>query len=70
MPGPLALVLTALAGVYLAIGACFAVAFALRGAAAVEPAARDATWGFRLLVLPGALTLWPLLLSRWIRVTP
>ncbi|HEX5635379.1 MAG TPA: hypothetical protein VFX50_19185 [Gemmatimonadales bacterium] len=68
MPGPLTLVLTALVGVYLAIGACFAAAFALRGAGIVEPAARDATWGFRLLVLPGALTLWPLLLSRWMRV--
>ena len=25
------------------------------------------TWGFRLLILPGAAALWPLLLLRWLR---
>ena len=29
--------------------------------------ADGATWGFRLLILPGAAALWPVLLSRWLR---
>ena len=52
---------------YLAAGVLFAVPFAWRGAGVLEPAAREATWGFRLLILPGAITLWPVLLLRWIR---
>lgn len=55
-----------LAGVYLAVGALFAVAFALRGCQRIDPAAATGTWGFRVLILPGAAALWPLLLRRWI----
>jgi hypothetical protein len=51
--------------VYAALGAVFAVLFALRGARAVDPVAEHATIGFRLLVLPGATLLWPLLARRW-----
>ncbi|MEM9378585.1 MAG: hypothetical protein AAGB93_01455 [Planctomycetota bacterium] len=58
-------ILLAVAGAYLVLGALFAVPFALFGAARIDPDARDATWGFRLLVLPGAALLWPILLKRW-----
>lgn len=50
------------------VGAAFAIAFAWRGARTLEPAAANGTWGFRLLVLPGAALLWPWLATRWIRV--
>jgi hypothetical protein len=59
--------LIAIASGYLLAGAAFAVPFVLWGAGEVEPVARDGTPGFRLLILPGAVTLWPLLLARWIR---
>lgn len=52
---------------YGAAGALFALAFALRGAAIVEPTARGGTLGFRLVILPGAIVLWPYLLVRWLR---
>ena len=52
---------------YTAAGLLFAVAFALRGAAAIDPAARDSGWGFRLLIIPGAMALWPVLAKRWLR---
>jgi hypothetical protein len=58
--------LTAL-GAYLAIGAVFALAFAVRGVSAVDPAGPGMPLTARLLVLPGAAALWPLLLSRWWR---
>lgn len=51
---------------YFLFGALFAIAFAWRGAARVDPAAREGTWGFRLLILPGSALLWPLLLMRWL----
>jgi len=56
-----------LLGSYLAMGFVFAVAFVCFGAGRVDPHAKQGTWGFRLLIIPGAAALWPLLLSRWVR---
>jgi hypothetical protein len=53
------------AGVYLAVGLVFALIFSVRGVKRVDPAAAGGTFGFRLLILPGAAALWPLLLRRW-----
>ena len=53
--------------VYMGVGLAFAAAFALRGAARIDPDAEGATWGFRLLLIPGATMLWPLLALRWWR---
>jgi hypothetical protein len=52
---------------YAGIGVAFAIAFAARGAGVVDPAARGAPVGFRLLLIPGAVALWPLLGVRWWR---
>lgn len=57
-----------LAAVYLAAGALFAVVFLWRGLGAVAPAAVDAGVGFRLMIAPGTVALWPLLLRRWWRM--
>jgi hypothetical protein len=48
-------------------GLLFAIAFALRGVDRVDGAARGATWGFRVLIVPGAAALWPWLLVKWVR---
>ena len=57
-------------GVYLGVGVLFAVPFAFVGAARIDPDAAGATLGFRLLILPGAAALWPVLLVRWRRGGP
>lgn len=44
--------------VYALCGMVFAVVFMLRGKA--DPAAEKGTWGFRVLVMPGLVALWPL----------
>ena len=67
MSEPVARVIVDILGVYAAVGAVFAVAFALAGAARVDPAAKGAPWTFRVLILPGAAALWPLLALRWVR---
>lgn len=56
-----------LLGSYLACGLVFGVAFVCFGAGRIDPHAAHGTWGFRLLVIPGAAALWPLLLNRWLR---
>ncbi|MGH7561767.1 MAG: hypothetical protein ACRENB_12205 [Gemmatimonadales bacterium] len=55
------------AAVYLAAGLLFAVPFALRWVGRLDPAARAGTWGFRLLIIPGTVLLWPLLARRLLR---
>ncbi len=59
--------LVRLAGLYLACGFLFAVAFLFvtRGVDRLDPGARTGTWGFRLAVLPGVVALWPLFARRW-----
>jgi hypothetical protein len=55
-------------GTYLAAGLLFGLIFALvNGAARIDPAARGATPGFRLFLVPGAMIFWPYLLWRWVR---
>jgi hypothetical protein len=67
IPPSIARLLVSFAGGYLAVGVVFAVGFVTRGVQRLDPQARDGTWGFRLLLLPGATLLWPLLLARWRR---
>jgi hypothetical protein len=52
--------------VYATLGLLFAVPFVLRGIGRIDAAAQESSWGFRVLVLPGAAALWPLLLRRWL----
>ena len=56
-----------LAGAYAVAGAVFAFAFVIWGVQRVDRAAKGAPLGFRLLILPGSMALWPLLLGRWMR---
>ena len=59
-----ALILTAY---YAGCGAVFALLFAFWGVQKIDPHAAPGSWGFRLLILPGAAAFWPLLLKRWWR---
>jgi len=48
---------------YLAAGLVIAIAFAISGVAQVQSA--PVTIGARILLVPGALALWPIVLARW-----
>ena len=61
----IAAALLILLGIYLACGLLFAVPFALFGVKKIDSHAAQGSWGFRLLVIPGTLAFWPLLLRRW-----
>ena len=68
MPTLWAEVLVTVLQVYVLLGVVFALAFAARGVRAVDPAAESgASWGFRLLILPGSVALWPWLAWRWLK---
>lgn len=50
--------------VYLGAGALWAGILLFAGLERIDPAARGSTTGFRLIVVPGLVVLWPLLLRR------
>ena len=52
--------------IYLAVGIVFAIAFVWKGVGKIDPSAVEGTLGFRLLILPGAAALWPILARRWL----
>jgi hypothetical protein len=54
-------------GIHLVLGAAFALPFVLVGAGKIDPHAAHGSWGFRLLIIPGTVFLWPLLALRWTR---
>ena len=54
---------------YLAVGVLFAIPFCARGVRTVDPDAERGSRGFRLLIFPGTVALWPLLLKRWMSGT-
>ena len=57
-------------GAYLGAGAVFALGFAIWGAARIDPAAHGMPISARLLLVPGAAALWPLLLWKCILRQP
>ena len=56
------------AGLYLVAGAVFAIFFLTRGIIKVDETAHGSGLGFRLIILPGTIALWPVLLIKWQKV--
>ena len=66
MPLGLAQLIVGALAVYGGLGVLFAAAFVARGVQRIDESADGASWGFRLLIAPGAAAFWPYLLRRWI----
>ena len=56
--------------IYLVAGLLFAIPFVARGVNRIDPVARESSWGFRLIILPGVIALWPVLARRWVAGSP
>lgn len=50
---------------YISLGVVFAMAFATTGVSQVDSQAVGSSLGFRILIFPGSVAFWPLLLRRW-----
>jgi TM2 domain-containing membrane protein YozV len=53
--------------IYLATGLLFALFFLTKGVNKIDTGAIGSGWGFRIIILPGTIVLWPLLLNKWIK---
>jgi hypothetical protein len=58
-----------IAVVYVVAGFLFAIAFVTRGVTRIDEAAQGSGWGFRVIIFPGTILFWPVLLRKWIAVT-
>lgn len=63
----LAIIFVNLFLIYLLLGLLFSIAFVIKGVQKVDSVAADTNWKFRLLILPGAMAFWPILLKKWLR---
>ena len=54
-------------GAYLLCGVLFAIPFVIKGVSAIDEGAQGTKLGFRIIILPGSIVFWPLLLSKWIK---
>lgn len=55
----------ALLGLYLALGVILLAPFHHSALPRIDESARDASWGFRVVVSPGLVALWPIILWKW-----
>jgi len=53
--------------IYLVIGLVFSIFFFFMGAARLDPLVKNSSWSVRLILLPGAIGLWIILLVKLFR---
>lgn len=51
---------------YVACGLLFAIPFVIKGVDKIDEAAHGGSIGFRIIIIPGAMVFWPLLLKKWL----
>ncbi len=56
-----------LLSIYVLVGIVFAPFFVLLGARRIDPSVKQSSWGFRFMIVPGVVALWPLLALRLVR---
>ncbi len=52
--------------VYLICGVVFTFFFLARGLQKVDEDVPGSSWGFRIIIIPGCIVLWPVLMRKWI----
>ena len=53
--------------IYLLMGLLFVIPFLLRGLPKVDEDAHGGTTGFKIIIIPGVIVFWPVLLSKWMK---
>ncbi|HXL58364.1 MAG TPA: hypothetical protein VN958_19010 [Chitinophagaceae bacterium] len=61
------LVITA---IYLACGFVFMIPFIIKGVDVIDEGAHGSSIGFRIIIIPGTIVFWPVLLRKWMKKAP
>ena len=54
-------------GIYLLLGGLFVIPFLMKGLAKIDERANGSTIGFKIIIIPGVIVFWPVLLSKWMK---
>jgi len=54
-------------GIYLLCGIFFAIPFVIKGVTVIDDGTQGAKLGFRIIIIPGTIIFWPLLLKKWVK---
>ena len=60
-------ILLIIAAIYLALGVLFVIPFLMKGLTKVDEGAHGSTMGFKIIIIPGVIVFWPVLLSKWMK---
>ena len=53
--------------VYLAMGFLFMIPFIIKGINKIDEGAHGGSIGFRIIIIPGVIVFWIVLLNKWIK---
>ena len=53
--------------VYLALGVLFVIPFLIKGISKADEDANGSTTGFKIIIIPGVIVFWPVLLKKWMK---
>lgn len=53
---------------YLAAGVIFVIPFQIKGLRKIDEGVHGSSIGFRIIIIPGCIMFWPILLQKWITV--
>jgi hypothetical protein len=56
--------------VYLVAGVLFVIPFLVKGLTKVDESAHGGSTGFKLIIIPGVIVFWPVLMKKWVRKPP
>ncbi len=59
-------ILSAIA-LYLVAGIIFTIIFQLKGLSKIDEGVHGSSWGFRIIIIPGCIVFWTILLRKWIK---
>jgi hypothetical protein len=57
-----------MSAIYLVCGIVFMLPFILKGVDVVDEGAHGSGIGFRIIIIPGTIVFWPVLLKKWIKI--
>ena len=53
--------------IYLVLGVLFVIPFLVKGITKVDEGAHGGTIGFKIIIIPGVIVFWPVLLNKWMK---
>jgi hypothetical protein len=60
-------IIISIIGIYLICGLLFSIPFVIRGVTKIDEGAQGTKLGFRIIIIPGTVIFWPLLLRKWLK---